>query len=137
MADIARQKELRSRIARTLIDSAGSDAWTRMTMFWSAVGGNSHAWLDVTDSAGAVSSRPFPREVAGALSDLKAAMANPAKGTWVSALVHMRPDGRLRFDFDHDRRVSWRVRGRELDGPGEDEEPYPDDALWMTEFERS
>lgn len=70
------------------------------------------------------------------LKELRAAMAQPGKGAWFTALARFSADGRMTWDFDHDHEPEWFTPTSPLHYLQEQEEHPRDDEhtpRWMRE----
>lgn len=108
---------------------AGHDpAVVPVRLEWSQAGTQHSGRIYLT--SGAV---PVPEPVTATLSRLRAAMARPGAGTWLSAQAQVDPDD-SRWDFNHTRRPYWNSPDSMLAPTAAP--AVPDDARWAADLRR-
>jgi hypothetical protein len=128
---LAAQGELQKAVATVFFTALPRRGWASARLFWSSVPGVSYRTYTVRDVAGErLKTMLRLRGIDDQLSALKAAMADPQKGTWLSTELTVTSDGRFSFAYNYDRRVYWHQDDAYVPAA----EPYPEDRSWVEEF---
>jgi hypothetical protein len=137
MTTVADQASLQTAIATELYGALRTAAdWSSAEMFWSSVDDSSQMSLEVINDQGAVSYPDVPWSLDDKFRELKAGMADPEKGGWLSVVIKLAREGRYTFGYNYDRRVYWNPDAPTPLDPPAHGDLDPDDAAYVAEFER-
>ncbi len=108
-----------------------TDAVARLE--WSQAG-TEHSGRFVLDPLGASRRVPTPSEVTEVMAQLRAQMAKPGTGTWLSAVITVSPDN-TEAEFNYSQRPYWNAPGESmLEAPAAP--PVPDERRWAADLRR-
>ncbi|MFH5821592.1 hypothetical protein [Georgenia sp. AZ-5] len=104
--DAVRQAALQ-RVTRGLA-SAAPQGWTRARVLCRMAGSRGEILASATTPEGEEKVLPgLPEDVARALSEIRHLAYEPGKGTWLTALVTLLPDGKLTLNIDRTGEPKW------------------------------
>ncbi|WP_197319142.1 ferredoxin [Saccharomonospora sp. NB11] len=105
--DERQRDELVTRVGTLLAEAAGS-GWTQLLCEYRSVG--KHVEVDAMAFGPDGSPMPVrpPAEVVSLLGQLRTGMAEPGRGTWLSATVTVDPSGTAYADFSYHTQPRWR-----------------------------
>jgi len=116
---------------RAVMDEARTD--TTAWLEWSQAG-TQHAGRLLIGSGPEPQRVTVPEQVIYAMADLRAQMARPGAGTWLSARVHVNGED-AGLEFNYTQRPYWNAPGISmLDRP--QEPPVPDESRWAADLRR-
>lgn len=95
------------RIARGWSEAMPAGQWTSASLFWAEVADIVYAAATAIDLEGRPRSVSLPRDVHEALRELRDGMAEPDRGTWLSASATLTSEGVLELACNWDRRFYW------------------------------
>ncbi|WP_423918556.1 hypothetical protein ACPEEZ_10625 [Frigoribacterium sp. 2-23] len=103
--DDPRRQQLQDEIAAVLARSLDGHDWAEATLFAFEVAGARGSWVDTLDAVGTSRRLETAPIAADRLGELRAAMADPEKGSWFSVALTLGRDGSFTARYNYDRRV--------------------------------
>ena len=127
--------ELMQRVGHELVRAAPA-GWVTVSMVYRRVGRTAESQATGRAPDGTLLDVRVDRTALRALKELRAAMARPGTGAWLTAWVHVSRDGRMTWDLDRDHEPEWFVPVSPLHYLQEQEEfPRDEEHIpgWMRE----
>lgn len=134
--DVERVQELQQQAAMPLLSYLRHREADRAKLYWSEIGSAAVGRLYLEFAGGDRRRGDVPLEAMDALSALRAEMAEPSKGAWLSTLVEVDASARLRMRFNYDHRPYWNIGSARFEPPQTDEAPMPGDAAFVADLQR-
>ena len=127
--------ELMQDVGRQFFDAAPA-GWATGAVVYRRVGKTAESQATAQAADGTPLDVHLGRPATRVLKELRAAMAEPGKGAWFTAVAQLTADGRMTWDFDYDHEPEWFTPASPLHYLQEQEE-FPRDAEhtpdWMRE----
>jgi len=105
---LVRVGELQEAAAKLILTSLPSDGWQRYELAYMEAGPVGEIVSEVEDDAGGKTRVPPPKTLNNVLKRLRAEMASPGKGAWLSTHVTVERSGDYNFSYNYDERPQWR-----------------------------
>ncbi len=101
--------ELVQAVAREFFDAAPV-GWVTGRIVYRRVGKTAESQATAEGADGGLLNVELSRDARLTLKELRAAMARPHTGAWLTAIAHLSSDGRMAWEFDRDHEPEWFVR---------------------------
>lgn len=124
------------RIASGWMSAMPEGEWTSASLFWGQAADLVYSAATALDLEGQPRSVSLPKDVHDAFVELREGMAEPDRGTWLSASARIDPDGVFEVNWNWDRRWFW---GEQAGFPWQSDPgqtPIPSDAQWLDDLAR-
>ncbi|NCT91016.1 hypothetical protein GXB85_08660 [Cellulomonas sp. APG4] len=99
--------DLQQTIGREFLSTVPRSGWVTGVVTYRQVGNAFQAEASATDEAGQHVGGSTTMPMIRAFRGLRAALAQPGKGAWFTAVLTLTPEGRMSFDFDYDSEPAW------------------------------
>ncbi|HCX85089.1 MAG TPA: hypothetical protein DHV14_08145, partial [Micrococcales bacterium] len=112
--------------------------WQSANVEWSQSGPQHSGRAYLTSSNAGIVRLDLPDETVAALAQLRAELATPERGAWLSALVSVTPDGGRTVTYEWDARPYWNATGVRMVPQAADAVPavaIPDDEQWLADLQ--
>ncbi|MFV0251917.1 MAG: TNT domain-containing protein [Beutenbergiaceae bacterium] len=120
------------RLAAALRAAAPSGS-THLVAEWSQAG-SQHSGRAFAGDAQTLNHLPFPDDATTAFAALRAQMARPAIGTWLSARITLTKDGEPDFHANYSQRPKWNAPGLSMLEPTTGQ-PVPTQDRWLIDLQ--
>lgn len=131
-SDVTNQLEKQTEIARWIYGLLSDLDWVSARCLFVRAGSQSFTSKRCLNAAGQSLKIPLLRDTHH-ITDLQVLMADPERGSWLSAELDLARDGGFRFSYNYDRRVH---HGADPFTPPHGPPYFPSDDAWREEFRR-
>lgn len=124
---------IQARLAASIAARLGEPEWAEATLFWASIGPVTLTHLETLDATGQAREHDAAGEFDALADGLRAAMASPETGAWLSMTLQLTADGSFTSRFNFDRRVFDNPQNPFTAGPLGD---VPDDEAYLADLAR-
>lgn len=106
---MSRLEDLQLAAATALLEVVPPNGWAEVSVRYAKAGPRAESIGYYIGTDGNEHSIQVPTSTVLALGELKKEMATPEHGAWLSAMLRLTPDRKVKFSYNYDERPDWDV----------------------------